>query len=131
LNTIKHSLSKSRKNPQISRAFQITNKSPIKPKSEERIGIKMVRANVSLLRSAGAGISTTLAEILVCPLSKQPLRLCEKTNSLISDSIGVSFPIVDGIPRLAPADGTILDADDNSDSGGVEDSQDKDSSEKK
>ncbi|KAL7097877.1 hypothetical protein ABFS83_10G165900 [Erythranthe nasuta] len=91
----------------------------------------MVRANVSLLRSAGAGISTTLAEILVCPLSKQPLRLCEKTNSLISDSIGVSFPIVDGIPRLAPADGTILDADDNSDSGGVEDSQDKDSSEKK
>ncbi|KAL8485612.1 hypothetical protein ACS0TY_027778 [Phlomoides rotata] len=71
----------------------------------------MVRGSGPLLKSAGAGISTTLAEILVCPLSKQPLRLCEKTNSLISDTVGVSYPIVDGIPRLVPADGKILDAD--------------------
>uniref|UniRef100_M1C240 Protein preY, mitochondrial n=1 Tax=Solanum tuberosum TaxID=4113 RepID=M1C240_SOLTU len=38
------------------------------------------------------GINKKLLEILVCPLSKQPLRLCEKTNSLISDAIGVSYP---------------------------------------
>ncbi|KAI3469095.1 hypothetical protein Pfo_025758 [Paulownia fortunei] len=91
----------------------------------------MVRGSGSLLKCAGAGISTTLAEILVCPLSKQPLRLCEKTNSLISDSIGVSYPIVDGIPRLVPADAKILEADENSNSGDVKDSQERNSSAEK
>ncbi|KAK9284864.1 hypothetical protein L1049_024044 [Liquidambar formosana] len=72
----------------------------------------MVRISRVLLRDAGAGISKTISEILVCPLSKQPLRFCEKTNSLISDVIGVSFPIVDGIPCLVPKDGKILETDD-------------------
>ncbi|KAK4389764.1 protein preY, mitochondrial [Sesamum angolense] len=81
----------------------------------------MVRGSGSLLRSAGVGISTTLAEILVCPLSKQPLRHCPKTNSLISDSIGVSYPIVDGIPLLVPADAKIIDA------GDIKDSEERDS----
>ncbi|KAI3699341.1 hypothetical protein L2E82_43591 [Cichorium intybus] len=54
-------------------------------------------------------ISRTLSEILVCPLSKQPLRVCEKSNSLISDAIGVSFPIIDGIPCLVPKDGKIIE----------------------
>lgn len=58
------------------------------------------------------GINQKLLEILVCPLSKQPLRLCEKTNSLISDAIGVSYPIVNGIPHLVPKDGKIIETDD-------------------
>lgn len=58
-------------------------------------------------------ISKTLSEILVCPLSKQPLRVCEKSNSLISDAIGVSFPIVDGIPCLVPKDGKIIEVEDS------------------
>lgn len=86
----------------------------------------MVRVSVKLLKEAGSGLNKTLSEILVCPLSKQPLRfdpyampkmppdcsffflyvlnclifvclqlsrLCEETNSLISDAIGVSFPV--------------------------------------
>nr|XP_043608163.1 protein preY, mitochondrial [Erigeron canadensis] len=57
-------------------------------------------------------ISKTLSEFIVCPLSKQPLRICEKSNSLISDTIGVSFPIIDGIPCLVPKDGQIIDTDD-------------------
>ncbi|KAI3824274.1 hypothetical protein L1987_05725 [Smallanthus sonchifolius] len=57
-------------------------------------------------------ISKTLSEILVCPLSKQPLRVCEKSNYLISDAIGVSFPIVDGIPCLVPRDGEIIETED-------------------
>ncbi|XP_073315576.1 uncharacterized protein [Primulina huaijiensis] len=72
----------------------------------------MVRGSGVLLKCAGVGINTSLLEMLVCPLSKQPLRLCVKTNSLISDSIGVSYPIVDGIPRLVPTDGNIIDAAD-------------------
>ncbi|KAA8547536.1 hypothetical protein F0562_003965 [Nyssa sinensis] len=48
------------------------------------------------------------------PLSKQPLRVCEESNSLISDAIGVSYPIVDGIPCLVPNDGKIIETDDTS-----------------
>ncbi|KAI9165498.1 hypothetical protein LWI28_015208 [Acer negundo] len=77
----------------------------------------MVRVSKALLKEASTGLSKTLSEILVCPLSKQPLRVCEETGSLISDSIGVSFPIKDGIPCLVPKDGKILDTlkDDDAD----------------
>ncbi|XVE87471.1 hypothetical protein DITRI_Ditri18aG0119900 [Diplodiscus trichospermus] len=71
----------------------------------------MVRLNVWLLKDAGTGLSKTLSEILVCPLTKQPLRVCEEPPSLISDSTGISFPIKDGIPFLVPRDGKILDSD--------------------
>ncbi|GMH06574.1 hypothetical protein Nepgr_008414 [Nepenthes gracilis] len=69
----------------------------------------MVKISGGLLKEAGAGINKTLSEILVCPLTKKPLRYCEKTESLISEDIGVSFPIVDGIPCLVPKDGKTLD----------------------
>ncbi|XP_051114604.1 uncharacterized protein LOC127240150 [Andrographis paniculata] len=74
----------------------------------------MVRGSLSLLKCAttGAGLNATLTDMLVCPLSKQPLRLCRETNSLISDSVGVSYPIVNGIPRLVPADGKVIAEDD-------------------
>ncbi|TQD85747.1 hypothetical protein C1H46_028663 [Malus baccata] len=39
-------------------------------------------------------------------------RFCEETNSVISDVIGVSFPIKDGIPSLVPTDGKTLEVDD-------------------
>ncbi|XP_044509050.1 UPF0434 protein APH_0052 [Mangifera indica] len=73
----------------------------------------IVRVGKTLLKDAGSGLSKTLSEILVCPLSKQPLRVREQTGSIISDSIGVSFPIKDGIPCLVPRDGKILDFDDD------------------
>ncbi|KAK8587129.1 hypothetical protein V6N12_021640 [Hibiscus sabdariffa] len=72
----------------------------------------MVRLTNWLLQEAGTGLCKTLSEILVCPLSKQTLRVCPQSASLISDSIGVSFPIKDGIPCLVPRDGKILDTDD-------------------
>ncbi|KAH0464944.1 hypothetical protein IEQ34_005047 [Dendrobium chrysotoxum] len=69
----------------------------------------MVRGSRALhLKDAGA-ISKALLDILVCPLSKQPLRFCQETQSLISDAIGVSFPVVDGIPCLVPRDGKIIE----------------------
>ncbi|RDX70494.1 Protein preY, mitochondrial [Mucuna pruriens] len=93
----------------------------------------MVRVSKEVLQKAGK----TLSDILVCPLSKQPLRYCEESNSLISDAIGVSFPvgsisllllpfnfhfqspinnctIKDGIPCLVPRDGKILEEEDAS-----------------
>ncbi|KDP23980.1 hypothetical protein JCGZ_25368 [Jatropha curcas] len=76
----------------------------------------MVRLNRALLKEARNGINKTLFEVLVCPLSKQPLRYCEETNSLISDAIGVSYPIKDGVPCLVPRDGKILENDGAADS---------------
>ncbi|KAL0543440.1 hypothetical protein IC582_018536 [Cucumis melo] len=72
----------------------------------------MVRISKALLKEASSGFTSTLSQILVCPLSKQPLRYCEASNSLISDTIGVSFPIRDGIPCLVPKEGRIIENDD-------------------
>ncbi|WOL07281.1 hypothetical protein Cni_G16021 [Canna indica] len=57
----------------------------------------------------GSLIGKVLSDILVCPLSKQPLRHCQDSQSLVSDAIGVSFPIVNGIPCLVPKDGKLLE----------------------
>ncbi|XP_053401654.1 protein preY, mitochondrial-like isoform X2 [Mercenaria mercenaria] len=45
-----------------------------------------------------------LLEVLVCPLSKQPLRYDKANNELVSESIGVAYPIKNGIPNLVPQD---------------------------
>ncbi|XP_054846445.1 protein preY, mitochondrial [Eublepharis macularius] len=43
-----------------------------------------------------------LLEILVCPLSKKPLRYEESTNELINEELGIAYPIIDGIPNMIP-----------------------------
>ncbi|XP_077231130.1 trm112p-like protein isoform X7 [Tasmannia lanceolata] len=74
----------------------------------------MVRGSRALLKA--------FSELLVCPLSKQPLRLSQDSNSLISDTLGVSYPIVDGIPCLVPKDGKLVDTHDTSTSDNTSDS---------
>ena len=41
-----------------------------------------------------------LLEILVCPLSKGPLRYDAAAQELISDRAGLAYPIRDGIPIM-------------------------------
>ena len=41
-----------------------------------------------------------LLEMLVCPLTKQALRLDEAAQELISDKAGLAYPIRDGIPIM-------------------------------
>ncbi|XP_063166475.1 protein preY, mitochondrial [Candoia aspera] len=43
-----------------------------------------------------------LLEILVCPLSKKPLRYDKSTNELINEELGIAYPIIDGIPNMIP-----------------------------
>jgi uncharacterized protein len=45
-------------------------------------------------------ISPQLLEILVCPLTKQPLRYDAAAQELISPSAKLAFPIRDGIPIM-------------------------------
>ncbi|XP_068640819.1 uncharacterized protein [Aristolochia californica] len=82
---------------------------------------KMIRFSKALLRDAGIS-EKILSEFLVCPLSKQSLRLSQDSSSLICDTLGVCYPVVDGIPCLVPKDGKLLETSDSSASDNVADS---------
>jgi uncharacterized protein YbaR (Trm112 family) len=47
-----------------------------------------------------AEIDPKLLEILVCPLTKAPLRYDRAAQELISEEGGVAYPIRDGIPIM-------------------------------
>lgn len=41
-----------------------------------------------------------LLELLVCPVTKTPLRLDPQAGELLSDRAGLAFPIRDGVPVM-------------------------------
>ncbi|MDE2466392.1 MAG: Trm112 family protein [Alphaproteobacteria bacterium] len=45
-----------------------------------------------------------LLEILVCPLTKGPLRYDREHQELISRSAGLAYPIRDGVPIMLPGE---------------------------
>ncbi len=45
-------------------------------------------------------IDPKLLEILVCPLTKVPLRYDAVKQELVSDQAGLAYPIRDGIPVM-------------------------------
>lgn len=45
-------------------------------------------------------IDPKLLEILVCPLTKSPLKYDSKAQELISEQAGLAYPIRDGIPIM-------------------------------
>jgi uncharacterized protein len=45
-------------------------------------------------------INPKLLEILVCPLTKAPLRYDRAAQELVSDEAGLAYPIRDGIPIM-------------------------------
>lgn len=45
-------------------------------------------------------VDPKLLEILVCPLTKTPLRYDAQAQELISDQAGLAYPIRDGIPIM-------------------------------
>jgi len=47
-----------------------------------------------------SGIDPKLLEILVCPLTKQPLDYDRERQELISRAAGLAFPIRDGVPIM-------------------------------
>ena len=54
-------------------------------------------------------IDPKLLEILVCPLTKGPLRYDAERQELISDKAGLAYPIRDGIPIMLPDEARSLD----------------------
>ena len=45
-------------------------------------------------------IDLKLLDILVCPITKGPLKYDKKNSELISEEAGLAFPIEDGIPIM-------------------------------
>lgn len=56
-------------------------------------------------------IDPKLLEILVCPMTKVPLRYDEGAQELISDQAGLAYPIRDGIPVMLVDEARQLDED--------------------
>jgi len=54
-------------------------------------------------------VDPKLLELLVCPLTKQPLRYDAERQELISDSVQLAFPIRDGIPIMLPSEARSLE----------------------
>ena len=46
------------------------------------------------------GVDPKLLEILVCPLTKGPLRYDAAREELVSEQAGLAYPIRDGIPIM-------------------------------
>ena len=49
-----------------------------------------------------SNIDPKLLEILVCPLTKEPLRYDKDAGELISNRAGLAYPIKSGIPIMLP-----------------------------
>jgi uncharacterized protein len=45
-------------------------------------------------------IDPKLLEILVCPLTKAPLRYDRQAQELVSEEAGLAYPVRDGIPIM-------------------------------
>lgn len=56
-----------------------------------------------------AHIDPKLLEILVCPLTRVPLRYDAQKQELISDQAGLAYPIRDGIPVMLVDEARKLD----------------------
>jgi uncharacterized protein len=53
-------------------------------------------------------VDPKLLEILVCPLTKAPLRYDRARHELISQAAGLAYPIRDGIPIMLPDEARVL-----------------------
>jgi hypothetical protein len=47
-------------------------------------------------------VDPRLLEILVCPVTKGPLRYDREAAELVSEKAGLAYPIRDGIPIMLP-----------------------------
>ena len=50
--------------------------------------------------ATGGELDPKLLEILVCPLTKGPLRYDRARGELVSEQAGLAYPIRDGIPIM-------------------------------
>lgn len=59
---------------------------------------------------APGAVDPRLLEILVCPVSKGPLRYDREAGELVSEKAGLAYPVRDGIPIMLPDEARKLSA---------------------
>ena len=59
----------------------------------------------------GGNFDTSLLDILVCPVSKEPLRYDEANDELVNSKLNIAYPIQDGIPNMNPNNARIIQKD--------------------
>ncbi|MEO0466899.1 MAG: Trm112 family protein [Pseudomonadota bacterium] len=50
-----------------------------------------------------------MLELLICPISRKPLEYDREAQELISKSVGLAYPIRDGLPILLEEAARVLD----------------------
>jgi uncharacterized protein YbaR (Trm112 family) len=61
------------------------------------------------MSSAPSAVDPALLELLVCPLTKQPLIYDAEKQELISPAVHLAFPIRDGIPIMLASEARSLE----------------------
>lgn len=56
------------------------------------------------MTTAPPEIDPRLLAILVCPLTRSPLRYDRKAGELVSDAAGLAYPIHNGVPIMLVED---------------------------
>lgn len=57
----------------------------------------------------GSTVDPKLLQILVCPVTHQPLRYDRENQELISEAAGLAYPVRDGIPIMLADEARQLD----------------------
>ncbi len=58
---------------------------------------------------SGPGVDPRLLEILVCPVTRSPLRYDRERGELISNAARLAYPIRDGVPIMLPDEARTLE----------------------
>ena len=72
----------------------------------------MAEKETSPMPTSGAALDPELLDLLICPLTKGPLRYDRVRNELISEQAGLAYPVRDGIPVMLVDDARRLDDSD-------------------
>ena len=62
-------------------------------------------------RKGPSGVDPRLLEILICPVSRQPLTYDRSHDELVSPKARLAYPIRGGIPIMLPEEARDLDAE--------------------
>jgi len=60
-------------------------------------------------QDGGEEIDAKLLDLLVCPLTKEPLRFDRERGELVSDKAKLAYPVRGGVPIMLPSEARSLD----------------------
>lgn len=65
--------------------------------------------NTDTPKTESGGVDPKLLEILVCPVTREPLTYDRDAGELISKAAGLAYPIREGVPIMLPEEARELD----------------------